>query len=139
MRSILFVLWLVFYSGYIHGQKSISNDKEMEQIIKEGLDYTYNLKFEQARNKYEKVKEKYPLNPAYSSLIAMNKYWEMIYTNTNTEESAEYLKYLNQSIAQSEVMLKDDPKSAEAIFISLSTYSYLALYYSQRKETLKSI
>lgn len=123
----------------ISGQELVYKDEKTSALIKYGLDKMYNLEFEESEKTFAEVRKKYPKNPAYEFLMAMNTYVKMFANNTYKEKSAENLNYLLLALEKTKALDKKYPNNAEVIFYYMSIYSSITLYYSQRKETMKAI
>src|SRR5205807_1124033 len=78
MRIFIFFIFFAI-TQFSLGQKSMLNDKDIHEVIKRGLDKTYNFEFDKAKDYYEQVKSKYPDHPGYAFLMGNNLYWEMLY------------------------------------------------------------
>ena len=120
-------------------QKSMLNDELTYEIVKKGLEKTYNFEFDAAKKYYHQVKSKYPEHPAYNFLMASSLYWEMLYNDDYKEKSDDYFNYLNNALLQAENFLKKDSKDVEGIFFTMAIESSMALYYAERNENMKTI
>lgn len=138
MRQFLFFLFFVLVQAS-YGQKSMLNDIEVQELIKKGLDKTYNFEFDAAKNTYEQVRKKYPEHPAYNFLIASNLFWEMLYYDNYQEKANEYFNYLQASLNLASKYLEKNNKDVEGIFFTMAIESSIALYYAERDETMKTL
>lgn len=113
------------------------NDKETYELIKKGLDKTYNFEFDEAKKIYENIKQKYPDHPAYPFLMASGLYWEMLYYDNYKQKAPEYFNYLKDALTLASKFLTKNAKDVEGVFFSMAVESSLALYYAERDETVK--
>lgn len=120
-------------------QDFVYYDKEIRDVIKAGLDKSYNFEFDAAEKIYQEVRIKYPRNPAYNFLMAMNCYWKMFYFNNYKEKSSEYIDLLEKALDQTEELAEKSKNNPEAIFFFLAIHSSFALYHVQNKENFKAI
>lgn len=138
MGKYLFFI-LIFLLNPAYSQKSMLNDLDTYEIIQKGLDKTYNFEFDQAIHYYEKVRQKYPGHPAYNFLMASSLYWEMLYHDNYKEKSDDYFGFLNKALEQTNKFLEKNSKDVEGIFFNMAIESSMALYYSERGETMKAL
>lgn len=111
----------------------------MQRVIQNGLDKTYNFEFEEAENFFKQVKNKYPQNPAYNFLMAVNTFWKILYLNKYKEQSDLYVFYLDAALKQTEKLFEKDPHSIEGSFFSMVIYSSFTLYHSRNKNNFKTL
>ena len=137
--KIFYVFLFFFFHTSASSQNLVYNDQEIKILIKSGLDKTYNFEFDSAEKIYAQVKVKYPLNPAYNFLMALNSYWKMFYFNNYKEKSSEYLKFLEDALQQTEQLDKIAHNNPETIFFYLAIHSSFALYFVQNKEKMKAV
>lgn len=135
----LLLLYLITFSILATAQELVYKDEKTCALIKHGLDNMYNLEFEVSEKTFAEVQKKYPQNPAYDFLMAMNTFVKMYANNTYKEKSIENFNYLLKALDKTKILEKKYPNNPEVIFFYMSVYSSITLYYSQRKETLKAI
>jgi tetratricopeptide (TPR) repeat protein len=134
LNLLLFLTCLPSFS-----QKSMLEDKAIHEIIKKGLDKSYNFEFEQANEYYEQVRKKYPNHPAYNFLKANNLYWEMLYLDSYKEHSQDYFNYLQASLLLASKFLEKNNNDVEGIFFTMAVESSIALYYGDRDDYMKTL
>ncbi|HEX8548839.1 MAG TPA: tetratricopeptide repeat protein [Cytophagaceae bacterium] len=137
MRLILFFFF--FLAQLNSFGQSIYQDKEVQKVIQQGLDKTYNFQFYEAELLYQEVRKQHPNSPAYNFLMAVNNYWRILQENKFKEKSKEYLSYLELALKQTEKTLEKDPKNLEGIFFSMIIHSSYTLYHTRNKDNLKTI
>ncbi|TAH25597.1 MAG: hypothetical protein EAZ07_06630 [Cytophagales bacterium] len=137
--KLILLFIFAFNSQNAKSQNLIHKDEIISLVIKQGLDKMYNLEFEESEKIFLEIKKKYPNNPAYDFLMAMNTFIKMYTNNTYKEKSAENLNYLLASLEKTKKLDALHPNDPEVIFFYMSIYSSITLYYSQRKETIKAI
>jgi len=135
LKPILIFFLLLQFNCY---SQSIYQDKEVQKIIQEGLDKTYNFQFYEAELLYQDVKKRHPSSPAYNFLMAVNVYWRILQENKFKEKSKEYLTYLEAALKQTETILDKDSKNLEGVFFALVIHSSYTLYYTRNKDNLKT-
>jgi tetratricopeptide (TPR) repeat protein len=132
-------LIIYFFINILNAQELVYKDEEICKSIKKGLDKMYNFEFTEAESIFADIKKKYPANPAYDFLMAMNCFIKMYANNTYTEKSLEYFEWLNSTIEKNTKLEIKYPNNPEVIFYYMSAYSSMTLYYAQRKETMKAL
>jgi hypothetical protein len=115
------------------------DDKDIQEVIKNGLNKTYNFEFKAAEKLYNQVAKKYPEHPAYSFLIASNLFWEMLYEDSYKENSQEYFKYLETSLTLANKYLEKNPKDIEGVFFTMAVESCMAIYFAERGDKGKAM
>ena len=121
------------------GQKNMLEDKAMHEVIKKGIEKSYNFEFERAKEYYQQVRKKYPQHPAYNFLMANNLYWEMLYQDSYKEHSNDYFIHLQTSLDLASRILEKNSKDVEGIFFTMAIESSMALYYGERDDDLKAL
>ncbi|MES2795938.1 MAG: hypothetical protein V4683_08235, partial [Bacteroidota bacterium] len=89
--------------------------------IIEGLNKSYNFQFAEAEEIYNKIKVKYPNNPAYSTLMHMMLYTQYAPVKDYPKGKSLYLYHLNKSVELSEKMIQKNENDTEGIFFMLSS------------------
>ncbi len=133
---LIFYVFTLFPSG---SQDLVYNDVKTCAQIKHGLDKMYNFEFDESEKIFLEIKKKYPTSPSYDFLMSMNGFLKVIYFNTYKEKSKENLNWLLLALEKTKKLEAKYPKNPEVIFFYMSIYSSITLYYSQQKETMKSI
>ncbi|HKK43641.1 MAG TPA: hypothetical protein VJ963_14585 [Bacteroidales bacterium] len=73
IRNCICLVFL-FFSGSLYSQ--ILKDTADINLIRKGVDYIYDLKFDKARDEYNKISEDYPENPIPYLFRGIITYWE---------------------------------------------------------------
>ncbi len=127
----------LFFQFNLIGQ--ILKDPIAKNWIVEGLDKTYNFEFIEAEEIYNKIKAKYPNNPAYSTLMHMMLYTQYAPIKDFPKAKSQYLFYLNKSVELSEKLIEVNENDPEAIFFMLSSLGSLAAWQADNNEMLKAV
>ncbi len=137
---------LLLYTAPINAQ--ILQDTTSVNLVKEGMDYIYNMQFNKARELYTKINQSFPGHPAIFLFRGIMTYWEnyplldiipshvsfeedmrqcikLSETNNNPVYEAEYL--LTNLYARGMLLMfyADNDLIMEVIPLTISTYKYL--------------
>lgn len=118
------------------------NDTTTLELIKEGLDKSYNFEFDQADSIFKEVFKRYPRHPAYPQLMVMR---QIVRLGLETSDKAikenweKQHKYLQVAEKYAEQLIEEDKDDLEGIFFMLNTHSFLALYYSENGQKIKAV
>lgn len=145
LYTILILLLSFTFANPVKAQlevKRMLDDTVTLEIIRKGLDKSYNFEFEEANKLFKEVFKQYPHHPAYPQLMVMN---QMVKLGLERNEEAidknwaiQY-KFLQIAEKYSEALIKEDENDLEGIFFMLNTHSFLALYYSENSQKLKAV
>jgi tetratricopeptide (TPR) repeat protein len=134
MRLIILFLFLPYF---IHSQ--ILKDPVAKGWIIDGLNKSYNFQFEEAEEIYNKIKVKYPNNPAYSTLMQMMLYTQYAPIKDFPAAKTKYLYHLNKSVELSEKLIDKNANDTEGIFFMLSSLGSLAAWQADNDEMMKAV
>jgi tetratricopeptide (TPR) repeat protein len=139
MRLMLLLLLILNFPNKLLAQKSMIDDKEMQELVKKGLNKTYNFEFTEAEKLFLQVEKKYPEHPAYNFLMASNLLWQMLYDDSYKEKSKEYFNYLETSLKLASPYLKKDKRDVEGVFFTMAIESCIAIYFAERGDNGKAM
>lgn len=140
MRLFLLLLLLfASFSSKILAQKSMIDDKETQELVKKGLNKTYNFEFAEAEKLYLQVQKKYPEHPAYTFLMASNLLWQMLCDDSYKENSKEYFNLLEASLKLASTYLEKDKRDVEGVFFTMAIESCIAIYFAERGDNGKAM
>ncbi len=129
---MLYVSILVFSSQFLHSQ--VFRDTTFRQTAYQGIDYTYNMQFEQAHRVFESLKKEYDNHPAPYFLLALNRWWQTYVASGMTEYHSFIERHLDKAITLN-AQYEDQPEyKLEYTFFQYMNYAFKARYYTLRKE-----
>ncbi len=134
MRLIIFIFLVSFKLN-----SQILKDPIAKTWILEGLNKSYNFQFAEAEEIYNKIKAKYPTNPAYSTLMQMMLYTQYAPVKDNSKAKLQYLSHLNKAVELSEKMIDKNENDTEGIFFMLSSLGSLAAWQADNDEIMKAV
>ncbi|PLX12532.1 MAG: hypothetical protein C0597_13060 [Marinilabiliales bacterium] len=120
-------------------QNSILSDKESITKIEFGLDSIYNFQFNQVDEIYEHLDEKYPDHPLPPLFNAIIIYWQHFPVTPNSPYHRIYMENITQAISDADLLLDEDPKNPELLFMSLMARLLVMQYYADNDESSKVI
>jgi len=147
-KSIITCIWFSIFLNLAPTYAQILHDTTALNLVREDMEYIYNLRFNDAREVYARIIKLYPEHPIGFLLKGTIKYWEnypmlrttpshvgfeedmrkcirLSETNTNPENEAEYL--LSDLCASGMLLMfyKDNDQVMEVIPLVKSTYDHL--------------
>lgn len=134
MRIIIFLLFIS-----VNSFSQILKDQQVKNWIIEGLDKSYNFQFAEAEEVYNKIKAKYPNNPAYYTLMHMMLYTQYAPVKDTPRAKASYIFHLNKAVELSEKMVNKNENDTEAVFFMLSSLGSLAAWQADNDEMMKAV
>ena len=131
-------LWisLILFTSPIRAQ--ILQDTTTLNLVKEGIDYIYNLQFNKAREKYTKIITAYPEHPIVFLMRGMMTYWENYPLLNKTSAQVSFEDDLRQCIRLSEED-NDPAHEVEYLMANLCARGFLLLFYSDNHLVMEVI
>jgi hypothetical protein len=125
---ILIILLLILISGSPVARAQLLQDKSVLSLVKEDIDYIYNLQFREARDVYAKIVKAYPGHPIVNLLNGMMTYWENYPLLHTSSAHISFEEDMRECIRLSE--LNDKPEyKAEYLLANLCARGMLLLFY----------
>lgn len=134
MRLVIALFFLSFFA-----ESQILKDPIARTWIIDGLNKSYNFQFDEAEEIYNKIKAKYPNNPAYSTLMQMMLYTQYAPIKDYPVAKNKYLAHLNKSVELSEKLIDKNSNDTEGIFFMLSSLGSLAAWQADNDEMMKAV
>ncbi len=125
-RNIICLVFL-FFSGSLYSQ--ILKDTADINLIRRGVDYIYDLKFDRAREVYAKISSDYPGNPIPYLFRGIITYWENYPLVPGSPNVPSFKKDMKKcmNIAEGECSTADYP---EYLLADLCARGMLLMYYA---------
>ena len=99
-------------------------------MVKEGLDYVYNLEYAKGDALFTKLKQMYPEHPAGEFLMALNDWWRIKPNIADDNAVARYSKsfgeHLDRTIEMSNALLAENEFDIVGLFFKGAAYGYRA-------------
>jgi hypothetical protein len=120
-------LIFVLLSSTSHGQ--ILNDSSSVNLIKKGIDYVYNFKFDNADKVNQELKKLYPDHPINYLFRGMITYWKNYPLITTSEARGSFENDMRKCIELCDKN-KNHSNEAEILLINLCARGFLLLFYT---------
>lgn len=99
-------------------------------MVKQGLDYVYNLEYSKGDALFNELKAMYPEHPAGEFLLALNDWWRIKPNVADENAVARYSKsfndHLDRAIELSDVLLEENEFDIVGLFFKGAAYGYRA-------------
>jgi hypothetical protein len=128
-KRILKCLGLCLFLSPVQVNAQLLQDTTVMKLVKEDINYIYNLQFNKAHQVYTKIVEAYPRHPIVFLLRGIMTYWEnypLLYTNP---ARVSYEEDMRQCIKLSEINENSD-YVAEYLLADLSARGMLLTFYA---------
>ncbi len=110
-------------------------DKEIEDMAVKGLDKSYNFKWNEAEQIFEKIIAKYPQDPrGYHYLSSVYLWYYLSSKEKNDYES--FFKYSDLTIEKGNELIEKEPDNKDLLYIIGSDYTFRAIVYSKAEHYL---
>ena len=117
---------------------SIFDDPVVQTEISEGLDDLYNMHFEAAARRFERIARRYPEHPAGPFLEALNLWWKILPDLSNEAHDDAFFAAMEEVIARSDRLLKQDDDAFDAMFFKGAALGFRGRLRSNRGKWFKA-
>ncbi len=132
------VLLLGFGSARAQPAESIFDDPVVQTEISEGLDDLYNMEFEAAARRFERIAQRYPEHPAGPFLEALNLWWKILPDLSNESRDDAFFAAMDEVIERSDRLLKQDDEAFDAMFFKGAALGFRGRLRSNRGQWFKA-
>jgi len=131
--KIIFIsILLIILSQNIFAQPMIN------RLVKKGLEYGYNFKWEKSEEVFQNLINRYPNDPRgyhYESGIYL---WRYV-SNQNKDDFNNFVLYSDSAIAKAQDILDKHPNKIDILYTLGSTYSYRAIAFIKAQKFLDAV
>lgn len=113
---LLFVLILTIIRFSYSFASTQIYDSNLENRIRRGIDYIYNIQFDSAEVVFKRIMLDYPQNPVGRFFLAMIDWWKIAIDPDNESLDELFFEKLEDVIYHCDQILKEDEKNLDAIF-----------------------
>lgn len=139
MKIKLLILFLIFlYTERVYPQWAIMRS-DADSLVQLGVNYIYNVKFNEAEQCFKQVQKMYPEHPAGYFLDAMVEWWKILLLKDETKYDKIFLNKIEKVINICDNLLKENPKDINALFFKAGAIGFRGRYYSQRESWLNAV
>jgi hypothetical protein len=137
MNKLLLLLVLLLFPVNGICQTRLLERPDLLEKIKSGLNYTYDMDFDKAREVLYDLSLDVPHHPVVSFLEALIIYWENYPLTPANPKSDVFIDLLEETIAQGKNMLDKDPDSLEGLFFELFARALFSEYWADNGKPSK--
>jgi hypothetical protein len=131
-KNILIVAGLLLFLSLPRVNAQLLKDSITLSLVKENIDFIYNLKFDNAKEVYGKIIQSYPNHPITLLLKGIMTYWENYPMLRTTPAHAEFEEDMRQCIRLSETNENPDFE-AEYLLANLCARGMLLTFYADNE------
>ncbi|MBI5472081.1 MAG: tetratricopeptide repeat protein [Ignavibacteriae bacterium] len=114
MRRLQLLLLLMLVSFSASAQSPAKSDAEAR--IKRGIDFVYNLEFENADKAFNEIIQEQPNNPAGHFFLAMVDWWRILIDIDNEQYDDRFYDALDDVVEMCDDLLDQNPTDINALF-----------------------
>ncbi|MGW8316265.1 MAG: hypothetical protein ACWGNV_11735 [Bacteroidales bacterium] len=129
-KAIVFFTLSVTVPMLLHGQTSYLNRPDLLERVEECLQYTYNFKFEEARQVQRALALETPEHPAPTFLEALILYWEYFPLTPEKEASSRFVDLMDHTVDLAETYLESNDNYLEGVFFDLFGRAFKAMFWA---------
>lgn len=119
-------------------QRSVLDDPAFRTQAKQGLDLLYDMRFAEAARLFDQIDKRYPRHPAGPFLKALTTWWEILLDLADDSHDEPFYKAMDEVIARSDRMLKQDKDNFDAIFFKGAALGFRGRLRSNRGDWFRA-
>ena len=128
-KAIIFSLFLFLIFFPQKSFPSSPKDKEIEDMAIKGLDKSYNFKWNDAEQLFEKIAVKFPQDPSGYHYLASIYLWYYL-SSKEKDDYENFFKYSDLAIEKGNDLIEKDPENKDLLYIIGDDYTFRAIVYS---------
>ncbi len=136
-RSGVFAALLLFLSAFSASAQWI-DDPAIDSAIREGIEHTYNLSFEEAVKDFQKVQAARPDHPAGQFFLAMVEWWRILINMSDESRDEQFYGMLEKVIDLCDARLEKNEKDLTALFFKGGAIGFRGRLLADRKSWFKA-
>lgn len=136
MRSIIFLV--IFLSSSIANAQWAIMKSDADSLVKLGVDYIYNVKYDKAENCFREVQKLYPEHPVGYFLDAMVDWWKITLHKDDNRFDKSYLKKIDKVIEVCDALLEKKSQDINALFFKAGAIGFRGRFYAQNESWLNA-
>ena len=127
-----------FFVSIILSRISFAQTDIRDSLITSGIDQIYSIKFEQAENTFQNLKNKFPSDLAGTFFLTMIDWWRILLNTTNEKYDNGFLIKLNNIIEKCDSILDKNPKNIDVLFFKGGAIGFRGRLRALRHSWLKA-
>ncbi len=118
---------------------SVLDDSFVRENGMTGLDRLYNMKFEEARARFEKINQRYPNHPIGPFLKGLNLWWTIMLDLTDTSHDEAFFEQMDEVNPRSDHLMEQNQHHFDAALFKGAAHGFKARLHSNRSNWWKTI
>ena len=114
------------------------NDSAMDETLRRGIDYTYNLEFEKAKTEFQKVQQAHPKHPAGLFFLAMVDWWKILINIEDESHDDTFYDELEKVIDLCDERLDKNENDLAGLFFKGGAIGFRGRLRANRKSWIKA-
>ena len=110
-------------------------DKEIENMAIQGLDKSYDFKWDEAEQIFEKIVTKFPQDPRGYHYLASIYLWYYL-SSKEKDDYSNFFKYSDLAIEKGNDLVENEPENKDLLYIIGDDYTFRAIVYSKAEHYL---
>lgn len=123
----------------VNQEHSILDDPFVREQGKHGLDSLYNMAFDEAEARFDRIEARYPDHPVGPFLNGLNVWWRILPDLENTAHDDDFYRYMQATVDRADALLDETPDHFDATFFKGIALALQARLKSNRGEWISSV
>ena len=134
-KAILFSLFIFLILFPQKDYPFSPTDKEIENMAIQGLDKSYDFKWDEAEQIFEKIVTKFPQDPRGYHYLASIYLWYYL-SSKEKDDYSNFFKYSDLAIEKGNDLVENEPENKDLLYIIGDDYTFRAIVYSKAEHYL---
>lgn len=134
-KAIVFSLFLLLIFSPQNIFPSSPTDKEIEDMAVKGLDKSYDFKWNDAEQIFEKMVTKFPQDPRGYHYLASIYLWYYL-SSKEKDDYENFFKYSDTAIEKGNDLIEKEPENKDLLYIIGDDYTFRAIVFSRAEHYL---
>lgn len=118
--------------------RSVLDDPMVRSQAKEGLDLLYDMRFEEAATRFDRIDRRFPNHPIGPFLQALNTWWKILLDFSDTSHDEAFFAAMDEVVDRSDRMLEQDEDNFDAMFFKGAALGFRGRLRSNRRDWFKA-
>lgn len=116
------------------GGASVLESDFVRKKGRRGLDFLYNMKFQEAERAFSKISQRHPDHPVGSFLQGLTTWWRVLLDLTDTSHDERFHAQMEEVVERANAMLEENPDDRDATFFKAAALGFQGRLHSNRSE-----
>jgi tetratricopeptide (TPR) repeat protein len=136
LAGLLLVLLVAVPAQAQRSQESILDDPGFRATASRGLDFLYNMQFDQAEAIFGALAARYPDHPVGPFLGALVPWWQILMDLSDESHDAAFMSAMDDVVARSDRMLRRNRRNVDARFFKGAALGFRGRHLANRRRWL---